>query len=116
MSLETSLGEIWPDFFQKGKNASIGDVLQHKASTATLQKYCLNKQPQCKAPGYERNFAYIFLRRFLKKILGIVASKKHGKRMPSATTFLTLKRAVQAGLAKPFPRAFACTSYQASNV
>ncbi|CAK9042793.1 unnamed protein product [Durusdinium trenchii] len=47
MSLETSLGEIWPDFFQKGKNASIGDVLQHKAGLAkpfpsemTIKGFC----------------------------------------------------------------------------
>jgi len=31
VSFNTSIPEIWPDFSQRGKTATIGDVLQHQA-------------------------------------------------------------------------------------
>lgn len=34
VSLGTALSEFWPDFSQRGKAASIGDVLQHQAGLA----------------------------------------------------------------------------------
>ena len=79
VSLGTALSEFWPDFSQRGKAASIGDVLQHQAGLAkpfpssldvTLDQLdqvgaiICKKSDQKSSDGYKTVRIYIYVYRY----------------------------------------------------